>query len=141
MVSAGGVVVDGRGRVVLTARSSFRGDVQWGLPKGLVEKGEDRQAAAVREVREETGLEVEVVAPLPTIDYWYVQPARGGEGPVRVHKFVHWFLMRPTGGDPSRHDAETIEVALLDSEEARHRVSFRSERAVIDQALAAARGA
>jgi 8-oxo-dGTP pyrophosphatase MutT (NUDIX family) len=97
-VSAGGVIVDDQGRVVLTGRRSFKGRLQWGLPKGLLEPGEEPAAAAAREAREETGLEVEVLAPITTIDYWYVQPAFGEDPPRRVHKFVHFFLMRPVGG-------------------------------------------
>ncbi len=131
VVSAGGVIVDEDGRAVLTARRTFGGDRQWGLPKGQVEPGESIAEAARREASEETGLEVAVLSPLPTIDYWYIDKARS----VRVHKFVHYFLMRPTGGDPSAHDDETEEVAALDPQEAIRRVSFRSERAVINAAL------
>lgn len=124
---------------MLTARRSFKGELQWGLPKGIVEPGEDAEAAALREAREETGFEVETAGPLYTIDYWFVQPARGGEPAVRIHKFVHYFLMRPTGGDPSRHDAETEEVAVLAPEEAVARITFANERAVIEKALRAIR--
>lgn len=134
VVSAGGVIVDRQGKVVLTSRRSFKGELLWGLPKGMVEPDEDHAAAAARESKEETGLEVELVSPLPSIDYWYVQPSP----PVRVHKFVHYFLMRPVGGDPSRHDRETEEVAFLDPNEALERVSFASERAVIRAAIDAA---
>jgi ADP-ribose pyrophosphatase YjhB (NUDIX family) len=133
VVSAGGVIVDDDGRVVLTARRSFSGALQWGLPKGLVEAGEEVAHAATREATEETGLEVEALERLPTIDYWYVDSERS----ARVHKFVHWFLMRPTGGDPTAHDFETEEVASLDPEEAVARASFRSERGVIRGAVEA----
>lgn len=133
--SAGGVIFDGRGRVVLTARRSFKGELNWGLPKGLVEKGERHDQTALREAREETGFEVELVKPLSTIDYWYVQPAGEGSPAVRVHKFVHYFLMQTTGGDPAGHDEETEEVALLHPEKAIERITFPSEAEVIRAAF------
>src|SRR5687768_13912976 len=67
----------------------------WGLPKGHIEGGETPQQAALREVEEETGLrDLELVAQLPTID-WYFR-ARG----KLVHKFCHFFLLRCADGDP-----------------------------------------
>jgi ADP-ribose pyrophosphatase YjhB (NUDIX family) len=127
------VILDDQGRVVLTARRVFGGDLQWGLPKGLVEPGENVADAARREATEETGLEVEILRPLPTIDYWYVDRAQG----ERIHKFVHYFLMRAVGGDPARHDFETEQVEALPAAEALARASFRSEREVILAALQA----
>ncbi|HVE75851.1 MAG TPA: NUDIX domain-containing protein [Actinomycetota bacterium] len=135
--SAGGLVVDEDGKLVLTSRKSFRGDIQWGLPKGIIEKGEKPEEAAIRETREETGLEVEIIRSLHPIEYWYVQPAREGSPPVRVHKFVHFFLMRATGGDPSAHDAETEEVGFFEATDAIKRSSFSSEKKLIRQAIAA----
>lgn len=137
VVSAGGAIVDQDGRVVLTSRRTFGGPLQWGLPKGLVEPGEAVADGACREATEETGLQVEIVSPLPTIDYWYVDTATG----TRVHKFVHYFLMRATGGDPAAHDAETEEVAALDPDVAVEQASFRSEREVIRAAVRAVRAA
>ena len=129
--SAGGVILDAEGRIALTARRSFKGDIQWGLPKGIVEKGEQPAEAAVRESREETGLEVELIGPLDVIDYWFVQPASGKEPARRVHKFVHFFLMKAVGGDPSAHDSETEEVAILEPAEALAIASFDGERKII----------
>lgn len=133
--SAGGVIVDDSGKVVLTSRRSFKGILQFGLPKGLIEEGEDPAQAALREVKEETGLEVEVIGTLPTIEYWYVQPAREDEPARRIHKFVNYFLMRSTGGDPMLHDSETEEVLILDPPRAIAQTSFASERTVISAAV------
>jgi 8-oxo-dGTP pyrophosphatase MutT (NUDIX family) len=132
--SAGGVVVDGNGRIVLTARRSFKGELQWGLPKGIVEKGETPEEAGLREASEETGLDVELLSPLERIDYWFYQPIKGSSEKMRVHKFVHFFLMRAIGGDPSKHDAETEEVAFLEPREAIKRASFSSERKILKKA-------
>lgn len=132
--SAGGVIIDAKGRVVLTGRRSFRGVLQWGLPKGLVEPGETNEQAAAREAKEETGLEVAVTGKLRTVDYWFVDPRRS----ERIHKFVHFYLMRPVGGDPSGHDSETEEVAILEAPEALERASFDNEKEVIRQAVEAA---
>src|SRR5437870_519917 len=104
-VSAGGVVLAETrpdSPVVLVARCSPRGALQWTLPKGQQEAGETVPETALREVREETGLEVELVGRLDTIDYWFVWAPEQ----TRYHKCVHYFLMVATGGDLAGHDQE-----------------------------------
>jgi len=133
--AAGGVVIRRRGddwEVVLTGRHS---DGTWVFPKGTPDRGESIEETAAREVREETGLEVRILRPLGQTDYWFAAP---GE---RVHKFVHFFLMEPTGGDVSAHDHEYDEVRWVSLAEARRILSFDTYRDVLDRAAAAAKEA
>ena len=115
-VSAGGVVFRRRGRGVEVALISVGEEGRWQLPKGLVARGESPGEAALREVREETGLECETVAPLETVEYWYF--SKGGPARVRFHKHVHFFLMRYKRGDVGDHDAEVNEARWMKIEEA-----------------------
>lgn len=131
-VSAGGVVyrrVDDETEVALASRRTRRGDLAWGLPKGLVEEGEPLEQTALREVGEETGLEAEIEAPLGKIAYFYVW-----EG-VRIRKVVHFFLMQATGGDVSRHDHEMEEVRWFPLDDALKLASYKSEREVLERAV------
>lgn len=137
-VSAGGVVYragPAGPEVALASRRTKGGGLAWGLPKGLVEPGEDPEATALREVREETGLRAEVREPLGDISYWYVW-----EG-ARVKKTVHFFLMEAVGGDVAQHDREVEEVRWFPLEEALRVASFSGERAVLERAAAALQAA
>ncbi len=127
-VSAGGVVwrrAGGEFEVVICGRGAER---LWVLPKGTPDPGEAIEQTALREVREETGLEVRLGERLPSINYWFV-----AEG-IRYHKFVHHWLMEPVGGDTGNHDAEFDEVIWVPVEEARQRLTYPNERRVLDEA-------
>jgi 8-oxo-dGTP pyrophosphatase MutT (NUDIX family) len=132
-ISAGGVVYRRDARsdeidVALAARRTRQGDLVWGLPKGEIEKGETSEGAAVREVREETGLDAEIEDGLGSIRYFYVW-----EGD-RVRKTVHFFLMRATGGDVSAHDHEMEDVRWFPLVEALALAAYRGEREVLERA-------
>ncbi|MEW6059672.1 MAG: NUDIX hydrolase [Actinomycetota bacterium] len=130
-MSAGGVVYRRRGgetEVTLAARRTRRGALVWGLPKGGIDEGETAEEAAIREVREETGVEAEIEAPLGDIRYFYVW-----EG-VRVRKAVRFFLMRATGGDIADHDQEMEDVRWFPLRTATERAAYRGERDVLQRA-------
>lgn len=134
--SAGGVVYWRRGRgaqVALIATEGKNGQRRWGLPKGLLRKAESAAAAARREVREETGLEVEIEAELKTLEYWFFW--RRGSTNVRHHKQVTFYLMRPLGGSLADHDHEVLEARWFALSEAAARLSFDNERAVLRVAV------
>src|SRR5215213_10587799 len=84
-VSAGGVVCRGAKSSVEIAIIRVLPEDRWQLPKGIVDEGETPEIAALREVREETGLTAEIIQPVETIEYWYF--ATRAEGLVRYHKF------------------------------------------------------
>lgn len=105
---------------------------QWGLPKGTPGGDEKLEEAAVREVVEETGLQVDREGKIGTIEYWFVRAEEG----QRVHKYVHFWLMRPTGGSIADHDAEHISVRWFSLERAIERATHENTKTILRKAAA-----
>jgi 8-oxo-dGTP pyrophosphatase MutT (NUDIX family) len=129
-VSAGGVVyrrspADAAVEVALVGRLRPK---RWALPKGTPEVGETLEGTAVREVGEETGLQVHIEQPLDQIQYWFVW------GGVRHFKTVHFYLMQMVGGDTANHDGEYDVVEWFPIAEALRRLSYPNEARVVDKA-------
>lgn len=133
--AAGGVVVRGSGEGLEVVVAGREADRTWVFPKGTPDGGETIEQTALREVREESGLDVSIVKPIGTIEYWFAVP---GE---RVHKLVHFFLMTAHGGDVSRHDHEYDEVRWVPVALARRLLSYDTYRQMLDRAIEAAREA
>jgi len=131
-VSAGGVVYRGKSTSVEVAIIKVGPIIRWQLPKGIVDEGETPEEAAIREVREETGLVARVEAPLEKIEYWYV--SGGKTGRVRYHKFVHFYLMKYRSGNTDDHDHEVLEARWVPILDAHRMLSFESERKLVEKA-------
>lgn len=131
-VSAGGVVYRKKAAGVDVALIKVGPIIRWQLPKGLVDEGETPEEAAVREVREETGLEAKIEAPLEKIEYWYVSGAKIRK--VRYHKFVHFYLMQYRSGKTDEHDKEVLEARWVPIVDAIRMLSFKSERELVKKA-------
>lgn len=131
-VSAGGIVYRGSGAETEVVIVRIVPERRWQLPKGLIDDGETFEQAALREVREESGMTAEIVGPIKTIEYWFT--ADWDDSRRRIHKFVHFFLMRHIMGDGSDHDHEVDEVRWVTIDEALRTLSFPSERDLVRKA-------
>jgi 8-oxo-dGTP pyrophosphatase MutT (NUDIX family) len=122
--SAGGLVVDDDGRVLLIRARDLRNQPVWTLPKGTLQPGESSVEAALREVQEETGYRCELVRELAPVTYWFQRDGR------RIRKTVRWYLMRPLA-KVGEHDHEVDEVLWADRADARVRLRYDSDRRLL----------
>jgi 8-oxo-dGTP pyrophosphatase MutT (NUDIX family) len=131
-ISAGGVVVRGEQVIVVVpTRRGAQGQRVLALPKGHVDPGETPEQAAAREVREEAGVEAELVEKLGDVRYFYQRDGR------RIFKRVRFFLFAYRAGDPADHDDEIEEARWMDLAEAARSLSYAGEREMAARALSA----
>jgi len=136
-LSSGGLVyrrASGSWKVCLGGRRRGEGGaLVWSIPKGHVEKGESMMDAALREVREETGLLGEVEETLGDVTYWYARRDGGGSA-LRVLKRVRFFLMRYRGGRFADRDDEMDAVRWFSLAEAEKTIPYADEQALVRRA-------
>jgi len=130
--SAGGIVIRQRSDAPEFVAGQRRRDHAhtWTLPKGTPIPGETTEQTALREVAEETGLDVRIIRAFDSIQYTFIQ--RG----TRIHKTVHYFLMEPVGGDLTSHDQEFEDVRWVAFHDAAGLLTFETERDLVARAAA-----
>lgn len=134
-VSAGGVVFQKHDNAIDVALISVGKNRRWQLPKGQVDPGETPDETALREVREETGLTSELLQPLDTVEYWYISTYTGDR--IRIHKYVHFYLMRFQAGNVEQHDTEVNEARWVEIQRALEMLAFDNEKNILKKALEA----
>jgi 8-oxo-dGTP pyrophosphatase MutT (NUDIX family) len=125
-----------RGRTMVAAIRPRGRDRVWALPKGQIDEGETAAETAVREVREETGVEGRLVEKLGDVRYVYTASWKGGE---RIFKVVSFFLLRAGRGRIDAIDeamrVEVAEARWLPLDEAQQLLSYGGEREMAAKAL------
>ena len=129
--SAGGVVVNDAGEVIVIVptRRAADGSRVLGLPKGHPDGAESAAQAALREVREETGVVAELVESLGKVRYWYQRDGR------RIAKVVEFFLLRYVSGNVDDHDHEVEHARWVPATEAVKTLTYAGERDMVREAL------
>ncbi len=125
--SAGGIVYkkEEDGIYVLLIRVKNR----WSFPKGNIEKGESKEEAALREVKEETGIEGEIEDFVGEEEYWY---QLHGE---KIHKFVYFYLMKYKGGEIKPQKEEINEAKFVKIDEALKILTYDTDRILLKRAI------
>ncbi|MGA3361576.1 MAG: NUDIX domain-containing protein [Solirubrobacteraceae bacterium] len=132
--SAGGVVVDGENvLVVVPTRRAANGARVLALPKGHLDGDETDEQAAIREVREEGGVEAELVSSLGDVHYHYRRRGR------LISKRVRFFLFEFRSGSPTDHDHEIEEARWLPMAEAVKQLTYPGERDMVQGVLSKSR--
>ncbi len=132
-ISAGGVAFRQRGDRADIALVLTLPGMRWQLPKGIIDPGETAEEASLREVSEEAGIKCELLCPLGTINYQFVDGRRGEA--VRINKTVHFFLMRYISGNVADHDNEVADAKWFESSSAAGQLFFESERNILLEAI------
>ena len=129
-ISAGGVAFRKQNKRIEVALISV--GIRWQLPKGIVDRGESTEDAAMREVREEAGIDTQAITLIDKVEYWYVSNERGNR--VRYHKFVYFYLLRYKSGNVEDHDDEVDEARWIEIDEAINKLAFDNEKLIVERA-------
>lgn len=124
--SAGGIVFNNKGQVLVVQHSTNK---HWGFPKGHVEAGQTVKEAALREVKEEGGIDAEIIEKVGESKYIYTNKAK-----EKVFKMVTIFLMKYISGDIKDHDFEVSDLGWFSEDEALQKLSFSNDKLLLKKA-------
>jgi 8-oxo-dGTP diphosphatase len=135
--SAGGVVfrkTDDKTEILVAQHSQHHG---WVFPKGLIGdhiERENKEETAIREVKEETGVDGKIIRGLNPVTYWFMVPSQGGSASggdgEKIRKTVYYYLMEFTGGDIAKHDHEMEAVVWLPIDKVEEKLTYKSDKIV-----------
>jgi 8-oxo-dGTP diphosphatase len=129
--SAGGIVFKKENQslfILIAQHSQHHG---WVFPKGLIGdhvKEESKESTALREVKEETGVDAEIVKELEPVTFWYVF---NGE---KIKKTVYYYIMKHVGGNFENRDMEMESVEWVPLDEVVERLTYKSDKQVFEEA-------
>ena len=126
--SAGGIIFKKESNHLYILVTQHSGHHGWIFPKGWIDKGEDVETTALREVREEGGVEAKILEELPSVEYFYQNAGN------KVKKKVTYFLMEYVSGDIVDHDWEVEDSEWVPIEKVDKKLSFKSDRQVFQKA-------
>src|SRR5579859_6446355 len=129
--SAGGIVYKKDKNNILILVSQHSQHHGWVFPKGLIGdhiKGESKEATALREVEEETGITGEIIKDLTPVTYWYMFEGK------KIKKTVYYFLMRYVSGNTDSHDFEMENVEWLSEDKVEEKLTYRADKQVWKEA-------
>ena len=132
-LSCGGVVFkneDNEIQIVICGRQQ-EGEWLWGLPKGTPNPHETNKETAIREVTEETGLQVSAKTLIGSINYSFIRVS----DQVLCHKIVYFYLMEAIGGSFENHDHEFDEVKWVGATECLQVLTHQNEINMVNQAI------
>ncbi|MEK7617370.1 MAG: NUDIX domain-containing protein [Patescibacteria group bacterium] len=126
--SAGGIVFNSKGQVLLTEHSQNK---HWSFPKGLLSDHPEQtmEESALREVKEEGGIEAEIVGKVGYNKYVYTL---NGE---KIFKVVTYFLMKYLSGDIKDHDWEVSDIGWFEVDDALKKLTFSQDKKLLKQAV------